>query len=45
MGGTLLRDWFQSNGSVLSEVHVDVHSPNEIRIYTHEEAVSQKSFG
>jgi hypothetical protein len=32
MGGTLLRDWFQSNCSVLSSVHVDVHTPSEICI-------------
>lgn len=32
MGGTLLRDWFQSNASVLSDIQVSVHTPNEIRV-------------
>lgn len=32
MGGTLLRDWFQSNSSLMATVRVNVNTPNEIRI-------------
>ncbi|WP_206036302.1 GIY-YIG nuclease family protein [Crateriforma spongiae] len=32
MGGTLLRDWFQSHASILSDMHVTVQTPNEIRV-------------
>jgi hypothetical protein len=32
MGGTLLRDWLQANAAVLSDIHVTVQTPNEIRI-------------
>ncbi len=32
MGGTFLRDWFQASAAVLSDIHVTVQTPNEIRI-------------
>ena len=34
MGGTALRDWLQSNASMMEEITVTVTSPNEIQIHS-----------